>query len=162
MTVAKINQDIVKKLIDLNLTISTCESITGGLVASQFVSIENASRTFLGGLITYSNQSKIALANVSEKTIKQFGAISEQTAIEMAKGVQEKFKSDLAISTTGNASILNPMENKSGISFICIRLLDKNHVFEYETNTTDRNDVRIEVVSQVVNNLWKLIKDMKK
>ena len=108
----KINENIIKKLNQLCLTISTCESITGGAVASNLVLVENASKCFLGGLITYHSQTKIKLANVSLETIKQFGTVSQQCAKEMAYGCQIKFKSDITIAVTGNASFINPIEKK--------------------------------------------------
>ena len=125
--IAKINENIIKKLNQLCLTISTCESITGGAVASNLVVVENASKCFLGGLITYHSQTKTKFANVSLETIKQFGTVSPQCAREMAYGCQIKFKSDITIAVTGNASFINPIEKKkSGLAYICIMILILN------------------------------------
>lgn len=85
------------------LTISVCESVTGGLLASQIVAISGASSVFKGGLLTYSNDMKVALAGVQAKTIEQYGAVSEQCAMEMARGVRERTQSDIGIALTGCA-----------------------------------------------------------
>ena len=144
----KINENIIKKLNQLCLTISTCESITGGAVASNLVLVENASKCFLGGLITYHTQTKIKLANVSLETIKQFGTVSQQCAKEMAYGCQIKFKSDITIAVTGNASFINPIEKKKpGLAYICIMIFDNVYDFKFVSSFTNKVDVINECVA---------------
>ena len=96
-----------KKLNDLlinnSLTISVAESCTGGLIGHLITSIPGSSAYFMGGIISYSNQAKRDLLGVSPDTLEQFGAVSEQTAKEMAMGVKERFKSDVGLSVTGIA-----------------------------------------------------------
>ena len=90
-------------LILKSLTISTAESCTGGLIGHLITSIPGSSKYFMGGIISYSNQAKCNLLGVSPDTLEQYGAVSEQTAKEMAMGVKEKFRSDIGISVTGIA-----------------------------------------------------------
>jgi len=95
---------VVGKLLRQNgMTISTAESCTGGLVSNRIVSVPGASDYFLGGVVAYSNEAKSNLLGVSEKTLSTFGAVSPETAEEMALGVRKKFASNIAVSTTGIA-----------------------------------------------------------
>ncbi len=90
-------------LISRSLTISTAESCTGGLIGHIITSAPGSSEYFMGGIISYSNQAKCDLLGVSPDTLEKFGAVSDQTAKEMAAGVKERFKSDIGLSVTGVA-----------------------------------------------------------
>lgn len=159
----KINEQIIKKLNDLHLTISTCESMTGGAVASNLVLVEHASNSFLGSLVTYHANAKKKFAKVSQETIDKFGTVSKECAREMARGCQNGFKSDIAISVTGNASVSNPIEGQpSGMAYVCIALFDKLYDFQFVSKYTNRVDTINQCVAFVLNNLWDIIKDLKK
>ena len=92
-----------KLLLEKNITISTAESCTGGLVSEILTNIPGISKVFMGGSVTYSNQSKSDLLGVKEETLSQYGAVSKQTAAEMAEGIREKLATDIAVSVTGIA-----------------------------------------------------------
>ena len=96
-----------KSIIDLlesnEMTLSTVESCTGGLIASSIVSVSGASEVFKCGLVTYSNKSKRKLAGVKKGTLDKHGAVSSQVATEMAKGGASATKSDVCIAVTGIA-----------------------------------------------------------
>jgi nicotinamide-nucleotide amidase len=94
---------IGKLLVDNNATIGTAESCTGGLVASNIVNIPGSSEYFEGGIVSYSNAVKINTLGVSRETLEEYGAVSEQTAKEMAEGARRALKTTFAISTTGIA-----------------------------------------------------------
>jgi PncC family amidohydrolase len=85
------------------LTISAAESCTGGLLGSIITSVPGSSGYFLGGAVTYSNGSKEDLLGVPKAVMIGNGAVSEETAVEMAVGVRKMFGSDLALSITGIA-----------------------------------------------------------
>jgi nicotinamide-nucleotide amidase len=93
----------VENLIKKNLTISTAESCTGGLIAKMITDVSGASSIFERGYITYSNTAKADELNVSEETLKKYGAVSEETALEMVEGLYNKTKSNICISVTGIA-----------------------------------------------------------
>lgn len=84
-------------------TLSTAESCTGGFVANQITSVPGSSRYFEGSVVSYSNSVKTDVLNVSAKTIEAHGAVSEETAREMAEGARKLLKTTYAISTTGIA-----------------------------------------------------------
>ncbi|KYH28720.1 MULTISPECIES: competence/damage-inducible protein A [Clostridium] len=97
-------EEVVGKiLVENNLTIATAESCTGGLLGGAIINYPGISKVFKEGFITYSNEAKIKRLNVSEKTLKNFGAVSSETAAEMAKGAALSSGSDIGISTTGIA-----------------------------------------------------------
>ncbi len=99
--------------------ISCAESCTGGLVAKMITDVSGASSVFQCGIVTYSNEMKQNLLGVSEKTLCEFGAVSEEIAREMALGVLEKSGSDIAVSVTGLAG---PEGDGSGkpVGTVCI------------------------------------------
>ena len=84
-------------------TIATAESCTGGLIGHRLTNVPGSSTYFLGGVISYSNDMKMKTLGVQENTLQEFGAVSKQTATEMAQGARDLFGSDLAIAVTGIA-----------------------------------------------------------
>ena len=90
-----------EKLKNKKLTISVAESCTGGLIGKRLTDNAGSSEYFLGSVTAYSNQLKTTLLNVSDGIINEHGAVSEQTALEMAKGIINKTGSNIGLSTTG-------------------------------------------------------------
>ena len=94
---------MVKQLKKKGLTLSSAESCTGGLIAKRMTDVSGASEVFLGGCVTYTNEVKMKLVNVSAETLEKYGAVSRETAAEMARGVRKALGSDIGVSTTGVA-----------------------------------------------------------
>ena len=94
---------LVDKLHEKRLSLSAAESCTGGLIAKRITDIAGCSDIFFGGCVTYTNEIKQRLLGVSADTLEKFGAVSAETAIEMARGVRERTGSDIGISATGIA-----------------------------------------------------------
>lgn len=88
-------------LLESKLRVSTAESCTGGMIGTLLTNTAGSSEVFLGAAITYTNESKISLLGVSRETIKVYGAVSTQTAKEMAEGSLRLYDADVAISATG-------------------------------------------------------------
>lgn len=101
--VGTIENAVVKALHESGLTLSVAESCTGGLIAKRVTDISGCSDVFFGGCVTYTNDVKQRLIGVSAKTLEQYGAVSEQTAREMARGVRLATGSDIGVSATGIA-----------------------------------------------------------
>jgi PncC family amidohydrolase len=115
----KLLNNIFSKLSKLDLIIATAESCTGGLIAHNLTNISGSSNYFDRGIVTYSNRAKIELLGVSEKIIKQNGAVSFEVAKAMAEGVRKKSKVDIGISTTGIAGPTGGTKEKPvGLVFI--------------------------------------------
>ncbi len=100
-----LEQVIGKLLNERGLRISVAESCTGGLISNRLTNISGSSVFFERGYVTYSNAAKVELLNVSEDTIAQFGAVSQQVAMQMAQGVRAACATDIGVSITG---ILGP------------------------------------------------------
>lgn len=85
------------------LTLATAESCTGGLIAHLITNISGSSEYFMGGIVSYSNEAKANLLNVSWDTLNTHGAVSKETVIEMASGARKKLNTDIAVSVSGVA-----------------------------------------------------------
>ncbi len=112
---------IVERAKEKGLTLGFAESCTGGLVAHRMTNVSGSSSVFMGSLVTYSNQAKIDCIAVSEETLNTHGAVSEETAREMAQGAREKLKVDIALSLTGIAGPSGGSEEKP-VGTVCIGL----------------------------------------
>lgn len=84
-------------------TVATAESCTGGLIAKRLTDLSGVSKVFLGGAVTYANEAKEKMIGVSHESLENYGAVSEQVAAEMARGIRLALGSDFGISTTGIA-----------------------------------------------------------
>ena len=98
-----LERTVLTLLTEQGKTLATAESCTGGLVSSRITAIPGSSAAFLGGVATYSNESKTILLGVDPKLIKEQGAVCRDVAIQMASGVREKLGSDIGIGITGIA-----------------------------------------------------------
>ena len=98
-----IGRACVELLAEHKMTVTTAESCTGGLIAATLVNVPGASDVLNEGYITYSNEAKIRLVNVSPETLERYGAVSSQTAKEMANGAAKAAKAEAALSATGIA-----------------------------------------------------------
>ena len=101
--VETLERTVVEKLRECGMTVAFAESCTGGLISKRITDISGASEVFMGSCVTYANEAKIALLGVKAETLARFGAVSEQTAREMAKGVRAALGVDIGVSVTGVA-----------------------------------------------------------
>jgi len=107
-------------------TISVAESCTGGLISHRITNIPGSSDYYEGGVVSYSNKSKTDILHVSPITLKKLGAVSYQTAKEMAKGIRQIYGTDLGIATTGIAGPGGGSPKKPvGLVYICLSIQDK-------------------------------------
>ena len=110
---------VVRKLLEKGLTISSAESCTGGMFAAALTDVPGVSKCFDRSLVTYSNEAKMAELGVSANTLREYGAVSEETALEMAEGVKRASGSDIGISVTGIAGPGGGSEDKPvGLTYI--------------------------------------------
>ena len=98
-----LEETVVELLAEKGFHITTAESCTGGMIAGTLVNVAGASEVLNEGYVTYSNEAKERLVRVSHQTLEQFGAVSEQTAREMAEGAARAAKAEAALSATGIA-----------------------------------------------------------
>lgn len=144
---------VIDLLIEKKITISCAESCTGGKIANILSEIPGASTYFKGGVVTYATQSKIDVLNVEEETINKFSVVSEQVAAEMAKGAKKLFKSDIAVSTTGNAGPSKGDSDKD-LGSVCLAIAFKNDVKSFSFNF---GQPREKVIEAAINTAFDLI-----
>lgn len=132
--------NIIKKLIDTHTTVSTMESCTSGMIASTITDTEGASAIFPGGYVTYLNETKIFIG-VEEEIIRKYGVYSKECAKEMARTVQEKMHTDIAIGITGTTGNIDPnnADSMQGVVYFCIRVKDKENTFEVHAEVAGMN-----------------------
>lgn len=121
-----LEEEVVNKLLEKNLIITTAESCTGGLIAAAIVNVSGASGCFNEGYITYANESKIRLLGVKEESIREFGVVSDVVVKEMAEGVLKKAGADISVAVSGIAGPLGGSADKPvGTVYVGICLKDK-------------------------------------
>lgn len=103
MQIRPIEIVLAEQLKSLGWTLSLAESCTGGLISNRITNVPGSSEYFMGGVVAYSNQAKRHLLNVSQETLDQFGAVSQETVLEMARGAQKLFGTHTAIAVSGIA-----------------------------------------------------------
>ena len=136
-----------------NLTISVAESCTGGKIAQNITAIPGCSAVFKGGVVTYATESKVAILDVSETDIVQYGVVSEQVAVSMAKGVKRIFSSDVAIATTGNAGPTKEI-GQAEVGEVCIALVTETEALSW---TFHFGSPREKVIDLAVNKALELL-----
>ena len=152
--------DIIKKLITTNTTISTMESCTSGVIASMITDTEGASAIFPGGFVTYLNETKI-LIGVDANVIEQYGVYSRECAEAMAKTVQEKLHTDIAIGITGTTGNVDPnnADSVQGQVYFCIQIGKQLHTFELQAEVAgmDRHEIKQMYAEAVFERLGELL-----
>jgi PncC family amidohydrolase len=137
------------------LTIGTVESATGGRIADRITDVPGSSDYFKGSVVAYSNEVKTALVRVNRKTIENYGAVSEQTALEMARGAKKLLDVDICVSDSGIAGPLGGTAEKPvGLFYFGLAAGDENlsqkHVFRgnREANKRDAAEAVLNMMKQ--------------
>ena len=148
-----LSKKILNKLILKNISVSTAESCTGGLLAYNFVKNTNSSKVFKGGYITYSNQVKVKELKVKKVSLKKYGAVSYQIAEEMLEGLKKNNKTKICISTTGIAGPGGSTQRKPvGLIYIGISFNNKKIIIKKNFKGT-----RIQIQKKCVNFILKYL-----
>ncbi len=147
-------QTLAKKSVSLclekNLTFGTAESCTGGLIAASITDISGASAAFFGGVVSYDNSVKQGLLGVKTETLDRFGAVSKETAEEMAKGALRALGVDLSVAVTGIAGPGGGTPKKP-VGLVYIAVASKNGVTVTENHFSgDREAVRLQTVEKAL------------
>lgn len=135
-----------------NLTLGVAESCTGGYAARTFTQHEGASAFFEGGIIAYSNDVKINVLGVKLDTIIKYGAVSEQTALEMAEGVRKLLRTKIGIATTGVAGTGGGTPEKP-VGTVWIAYSDENETVTKTYQLTKNRNLNIQLTTNAVLNL---------
>lgn len=155
-------EEVVAELLKkYQLTISTAESCTGGLIAGTLINVPGISSWFQEGYITYSNEAKEKLLHVSHETLQKFGAVSSQTAKEMAVGAKNAARTNLSVISTGIAGPDGGTADKPvGLVYLAC-CLDEETKVEKHIFSGNRREVRdaavlaaLQLVEQVIENKY--------
>lgn len=130
-----LEETVVELLKEKGKTVTTAESCTGGLVAGRLLNVPGASSVYMEGYITYSNEAKEKLLGVSHSTLEQYGAVSKETACEMAEGAAKAAGADLAISVTGIAGPDGGTKEKP-VGLVCVGCYADGEARAYEFHFT--------------------------
>ena len=129
---------VVNNLKKQNKTLGLAESCTGGWLSKIITDVSGASAVYNGGICSYSNSVKMKLLGVSEETLRLYGAVSEQTAREMALGARKALGTDVGVGITGIAGPLSDNTNKSvGLIYVAVAFDDTVIVKELNNNFTE-------------------------
>jgi len=122
---------VTEYLVDNNISISTAESCTGGLLASEIVDNSGVSKIFKGSYVTYSNEMKTDVLGVKIETLNEFGAASSEVANEMLNGLNKKMNTDIAIAITGIAGPNGSSIDKPvGLVYIALKIFDDKYIIK--------------------------------
>jgi len=129
-------EDIVGKLLtEKKLTVALGESCTGGLVGHRLTNVAGSSNYFLCSIVAYSNEAKERLLDVRHGTLSEHGAVSAETAIEMARGTRRALAADIGIGVTGIAGPGGGMPGKPvGLTYIALSARDAERVERFVWN----------------------------
>ncbi|WP_303867430.1 competence/damage-inducible protein A [Acetobacterium wieringae] len=156
---ASLQETVAKLLLDNTITLATAESCTGGLIAAQLTEHPGISRIFGTGLVTYSNEAKMKLLNVSKDTLDTYGAVSAETASEMCKNLSTLSGARLNVSVTGIAGPDGGSDEKPvGLVYIGICFDDQTEVYRYHFNG-ERKVVQQKTANKVFHLIRKTIVD---
>lgn len=135
----ELHEEVARLISASGMTIAVAESCTGGMLCSKFVSVPGSSNWFKEGCVTYSNEAKMNRLGVKKETLAEYGAVSAQTAIEMAEGIRRTAMADIGISTTGYAGPDGGTGDKPvGTVFIGVAAKDKS--FYKELHLTGKRE----------------------
>ena len=150
---------LVNKLKEKNLTLSCAESCTGGLIAKSITDVSGCSSVIYGGVVSYDNIVKMGVLGVKEETLKAHGAVSYQTAEEMASGVKRACSTDIGISTTGIAGPGGAVPGKPvGTVYIGIAINDTVESARLDLGSENSRDtIRQNAVSELLTRLLEKI-----
>lgn len=149
------NEEIISKLVEKNITISTAESCTGGSLGKIITSVPGVSSIYGYGFITYANEAKEKILGVSHEILEEYGAVSYQTACEMAEGARKASGSDIAVSVTGIAGPGGGTKEKP-VGLVYIAIADKNGSEYRKLNLSGNRD---EVRAKTCDEVFRLVKD---
>ena len=146
---------ISKLLVENKWTLSTAESCTGGRLASKFTKAPGSSASFKGSVVSYSTEAKAELLGVSQETIAKYSVVSAEVAREMATGAKNKFHTDFAISTTGNAGPTKG-DSEAELGTVFIGIATPNGVVAHQFNFGNHRE---KVIGKSVNKAMEILQE---
>ena len=151
-----VEEVIGRMLKEKGLWLATAESCTGGNIAKQITNVSGSSTYFSGAIVAYQNEVKIQELGVSPETLRDFGAVSQETVEEMAEGVRKKLKTDIGVAVSGIAGPTGATEGKPvGTVWICVCTQDKNISRRFQFGQSRKRNVDLATL-----NAFAMIKEL--
>lgn len=152
---APVEEVIGKLLKDKGLWIATAESCTGGNLAKQITNVSGSSAYFKGSVVAYQNEVKVQELGVSNDTLRDFGAVSQETVEEMAEGIRQKLHTDIGVGISGIAGPTGATEGKPvGTVWISVCTQDKSITRRFQFGNSRKRNVELATL-----NAFALIKE---
>jgi len=154
----------VSKLVELcfthKLTLATCESMTGGLLASQIAALNAVSKIYKGSIVAYCDEIKEKVVQIDGNILEKHGAVSSMVVEHMAKNTREIFNVDCAIAISGYAGpqVMNHQGNV-GLVFIAIATLKGNFVFQHQL-VGNRNEIQQQACELMVDHAYTILQKL--
>jgi PncC family amidohydrolase len=145
---AKSIESVVGELLEKQgLTLAVAESCTGGLISHRITNVSGSSAYFLGGVIAYAYEAKERLLEVRHSTLYEYGAVSERTAVEMARGARRALRADIGLAVTGIAGPGGGMPGKPvGLTWIAVSMREgdraEEHIWEGDREQNKEDSAR--------------------
>ena len=149
--------NLIEILIKKGLTVSAAESLTGGLLQAKIVSIPNASKVFVGGVVSYTKEAKCKLLGLTMEDRNKHGVYSNETSTSMAMGVKKLTNSNISIGISGVAGPGSDENVEAGTVFYTIIIDDKIYNKKIILSDCTRQEVREKTVDLILENLLNLL-----
>ncbi len=141
--------EVLAELGRKNLTLATCESLTGGLIGAELTTVPGASKVYRGGFITYASDLKTSLVGVSAEHVRDFGVINAYTAEQMAAGAAEQAASDVALAVTGVAGPDPQDGNPPGVVWVGYSICGRRGSRQLSLSG-ERDEIRAQTTQQAL------------
>ena len=152
----KLEEKVVKLLGQKGLTMACAESCTGGLIAKRITDVSGSSAVFNCGIVSYSNEIKEKVLGVKSETLEKYGAVSEQTVVEMVQGVLKISGDDIAVSVSGIAGP-NSDNTEKPVGLIYLAVSDNKKIITKRLNNHFEDDVRNKNRTNAADEAFKMI-----
>ena len=150
LNIQTLAKETVSLCLEKQITFGTAESCTGGLISASITDVPGASAAFFGGVVSYDNSVKSGLLGVRSETLETFGAVSKETAEEMAQGVLRTLGVDFSVAVTGIAGPGGGTPTKP-VGLVYISVASKNGVVVTENHFSgNRESVRLQTVKKAL------------
>ena len=158
MNLQNLSEQVGLRLLEKHFWLATAESCTGGWISQSITDIAGSSQYFDRGFVTYSNESKQDMLGVSQETLTQHGAVSEQTVMEMVQGALANSRADIVVAVSGIAGPSGGTPDKPvGMVWHAWALRDGESVTQVEHYLGSRSEVRQQTVETALQGILKLL-----
>ncbi|HKL95296.1 MAG TPA: CinA family protein [Haploplasma sp.] len=152
-------KELLDKLLSKQLTIAFAESMTGGYISSELTKIPEASKAFLGSVVSYSQDVKMGILNVKKETINKYSLVSSNVSLEMARGLLKVINANISVSITGNAGPTLEANTNELECYITVIFRSVERTINYRFKENNRLNNIIEATNKVIEIVNEIIEE---